>query len=72
MSNPSAYFVRRPDGTIDLVATFELITSSNRSYRPNDKTSAIHHLQLIEGIMPITSRQAAAVALADAMRIARG
>ena len=65
---------RRPDGTIDLVEAFELVSDHGLQESAIDRRieQAQNFLMHIEQIQPINSRQAAAVALAQAFRIYRG
>lgn len=60
---------RRPDGTIDLRATFAMSDGHVHSPHARDKADSV--LQFIESLEPIRSRQAAAVALSLAEVVAR-
>lgn len=69
-----ANWPRRPDGSIDLVEAFELVANHGDQQSAIDRRieQAQNFLMHIEMIQPINSRQAAAVALAQAFRIYRG
>lgn len=59
--------IRNEQGNIDLVAAFRQLASLNAG----DWQAGERYLEMVMGIFPITSRQAAAVALANALAIAK-